>query len=161
MRFVPSKTPEQQSCLTDPLVSHEAQPQNPARALAHVGARQIRPHSPDFIGGLYPLALGRLGRLAHAFDQIAIEVATAARPTDHSAQIFKYPVGPNPGAAVLHSLTKRLEDHADGIENVAARPMADDMRFAAQMINRLVEEVGKAAATVNEAIAWLLEQATG
>ena len=61
----------------------------------------------------------------------------------------------------LAAFTKRLEDHADGIENLAARPMADDMRLAGQVINRLVEEIGKAAATVNEAIARLIEQATG
>jgi len=60
----------------------------------------------------------------------------------------------------LGALTKRLEDHADGIENLAARPMADDMRLAAQVINRLVEEIGNAAATVNEAIARLVDQAT-
>jgi hypothetical protein len=40
-------------------------------------------------------------------------------------------------------------------------PMADDMRLAALVINRLVEEIGNAAATVNEAIARLIEQATG
>jgi hypothetical protein len=61
----------------------------------------------------------------------------------------------------LAALTKRLEDHADGIENVAARPMADDMRLAALVINRLVEEIGNVATTVNEAIARLIEQATG
>jgi hypothetical protein len=61
----------------------------------------------------------------------------------------------------LAALTKRLEDHAEGIENLAARPMADDMRLAAVVINRLIEEIGNAAATTNEAIARLLEQATG
>ena len=61
----------------------------------------------------------------------------------------------------LAALSKRLEDHADGIENLAARPMADDMRLAALVINRLVEEIGNAAATVSEAIARLIEQATG
>jgi hypothetical protein len=45
----------------------------------------------------------------------------------------------------LAALTKRLEDHADGIENVAARAMADDMRLAAQIINRLVDEIRSAA----------------
>ena len=39
----------------------------------------------------------------------------------------------------LAALTKRLENHSDGIENLAARPMADDMRLAARAINRLVE----------------------
>jgi len=61
----------------------------------------------------------------------------------------------------LAALTKRLEDHAEGIENLAARPMADDMRLAVLVINRLVEEIGTAAATVNHAIARLAEQATG
>jgi hypothetical protein len=61
----------------------------------------------------------------------------------------------------LAALTKRLEDHADGIENIAARPMADDMRLAALVINRLVEEIGTAAAAVNQATARLIEQATG
>jgi len=57
----------------------------------------------------------------------------------------------------LAALTKRLEDHADGIENLAARPMANDMRLAAQVINRLVEEIGTAAATTNGAIAHLVD----
>ncbi|HKD26595.1 MAG TPA: hypothetical protein VKC66_11930 [Xanthobacteraceae bacterium] len=61
----------------------------------------------------------------------------------------------------LAALTKHLEDHAEGIENLAARPMADDMRLAALVINRLVEEIGNAAATTNEAIARLLEQGMG
>jgi hypothetical protein len=61
----------------------------------------------------------------------------------------------------LAALTKRLEDYADCIENLAARPMADDMRLAAQVINRLVEAIGTTAATINHAIARLLEQATG
>jgi hypothetical protein len=39
--------------------------------------------------------------------------------------------------------------------------MADDMRLAALVINRLVEEIGNVATTVNEAIARLIEQATG
>jgi len=61
----------------------------------------------------------------------------------------------------LGALTKRLEDHADGIENLAARPMADDMRLAALVINRLVGEIGTAASAINHAIAGLVEQATG
>jgi hypothetical protein len=61
----------------------------------------------------------------------------------------------------LGALTERLEDHADGIENLAARPMADDMRLAAQVINRLVEEIGTTASAINHTIARLLEQATG
>jgi hypothetical protein len=55
------------------------------------------------------------------------------------------------------ALTKRLEDHADGIENVAARPMADDMRLAARVINQLVEEIRTTAATTNGAIAHLVD----
>jgi hypothetical protein len=57
----------------------------------------------------------------------------------------------------LAALTKRLEDHADGIENVAARLMADDMRLGAQVINRLVEEIRTAATTSNGALAHLFD----
>jgi len=57
----------------------------------------------------------------------------------------------------LAALIKRLEEHADGIENVAARPMADDMRLAAQVINRLVEEIRTAATTTNGAVAHLVD----
>jgi hypothetical protein len=57
----------------------------------------------------------------------------------------------------LADLTKRLEGHADGIENLAARPMADDMRLAAQVINRLVGEIRTAAMTTNGAIAHLVD----
>jgi hypothetical protein len=57
----------------------------------------------------------------------------------------------------LAAVTKRLEDHADGIENVAARPMADDMRLAAQVINQLVDEIRTAAVTTNGAIAHLVD----
>jgi hypothetical protein len=56
----------------------------------------------------------------------------------------------------LAALTKRLEEHADGIENLAARPMADDMRLAALVIDRLVGEIRTAAATTNAAIAHLV-----
>ena len=58
----------------------------------------------------------------------------------------------------LAALAKRLEDHADGIENLAARSMADDMRLAAQVINRLIEEIRTAAATTNGTIAHLVDQ---
>jgi uncharacterized protein Yka (UPF0111/DUF47 family) len=58
----------------------------------------------------------------------------------------------------LAALTKRLEEHADGIENLAARLMADDMRLAAQVIKRLVEEIRTAATTMNGAIAHLVDQ---
>jgi hypothetical protein len=57
----------------------------------------------------------------------------------------------------LAALTKRLEDHADGIENLAARAMADDMRLAAQIISLLVEEIRTTAATTNGAIAHLVD----
>jgi uncharacterized protein Yka (UPF0111/DUF47 family) len=57
----------------------------------------------------------------------------------------------------LAALTKRLEDHADGIENVAARAMADDMRLAAQIINRLVDEIRRAATATNGAVAHLVD----
>jgi hypothetical protein len=58
----------------------------------------------------------------------------------------------------LAALTKRLEDHADGIENLAARPMVDDMHLASLVINRLVEEIRTAATTTNGAIAHLVDQ---
>jgi hypothetical protein len=57
----------------------------------------------------------------------------------------------------LAALTKRLEGHADGIENLAARPMAEDMRLGAQVINRLVDEIRTAATTTNGAIAHLVD----
>ena len=57
----------------------------------------------------------------------------------------------------LTALTKRLEEHAEGIENLAARPMADDMRLAAQVIKRLVREIHTAATTTNGAIAHLVD----
>jgi hypothetical protein len=57
----------------------------------------------------------------------------------------------------LAALTKRLENHADGIEKLAARSMADDMRLAAQVINRLVEEIRTAATTTNGAIAHVVD----
>ena len=57
----------------------------------------------------------------------------------------------------LAALTKRLAEHADGIENVAARPMADDMRLAAQVISRLVVVIRTAAMTTNGAIAYLVD----
>jgi hypothetical protein len=57
----------------------------------------------------------------------------------------------------LTALTKRLEDHADGIENLAARALADDMCLAAKVIKRLVEEVRTAATTTNGAIAHLVD----
>jgi uncharacterized protein Yka (UPF0111/DUF47 family) len=57
----------------------------------------------------------------------------------------------------LAALTKRLAEHADCIENPAARLMADDMRLAAQVINRLVEEIRTAAMTTNGAIAQLVD----
>src|SRR5262252_10351430 len=61
----------------------------------------------------------------------------------------------------LAALTKRLEDHAEGIDTLAARAMADDMRLAARVINRLVEEIGTAAAAINHAITRVIEQTTG
>ena len=57
----------------------------------------------------------------------------------------------------LAALTKRLAEHADGIENLAARSMADDMHLAAQVINRLVEEIRTAAVATNGAIAHLVD----
>jgi len=58
----------------------------------------------------------------------------------------------------LVALTKRLGDHADGIENLAARPMADDMHLASLVINRLIEEIRTAAMATNGAIAHLVDQ---
>jgi hypothetical protein len=57
----------------------------------------------------------------------------------------------------LAALTKRLEDHSDGIENLAARAMADDMRLGAQVINQLVDGIRTAAVTTNGAIAHLVD----
>jgi uncharacterized protein Yka (UPF0111/DUF47 family) len=57
----------------------------------------------------------------------------------------------------LAALTKRLAEHADGIENLAARPMAHDMRLAAQVINRLIEEIRTAAVAANGAVAHLVD----
>jgi hypothetical protein len=39
--------------------------------------------------------------------------------------------------ADFDQLAARLSDHADGIENIAARPMADDMKLAAKAIDTL------------------------
>jgi uncharacterized protein Yka (UPF0111/DUF47 family) len=61
----------------------------------------------------------------------------------------------------LTALTERLDKHADGIENVAAKPMADDMRLAAMAINRLIIEIRKAAASTNDAIARLVDHVGG
>jgi hypothetical protein len=36
-------------------------------------------------------------------------------------------------------LADRLIAHADGVENIAARPMADDMRLAARLISTLLQ----------------------
>ena len=41
-------------------------------------------------------------------------------------------------AEALTALTGRLVSHAEGIENIAARPMAEDMRLAAQAIKHLM-----------------------
>jgi hypothetical protein len=40
--------------------------------------------------------------------------------------------------ADFDQLADRLIAHADGIENIAARPMADDMRLAAKLIGTLL-----------------------
>ena len=40
--------------------------------------------------------------------------------------------------ADFDQLANRLTDHADGIENIAARPMADDMRLAAKVISTML-----------------------
>jgi hypothetical protein len=61
----------------------------------------------------------------------------------------------------LTALAARLIKHADSIENVTARAMADDMRLAARAIDRLVIEIHKAAATTNDAIARLVEHVGG
>jgi len=61
----------------------------------------------------------------------------------------------------LQALAERLEAHAESIENVAAKPMADDMRLAAIAINRLIIEIRKAATSTNDAIARLVEHIGG
>ncbi len=69
---------------------------------------------------------------------------------------------PTPQTKVeLVALAKRLDEHADGIENVAAKAMADDMRLAARAIDRLVIEIRTAAAATNDAIARLVEHVGG
>jgi len=40
--------------------------------------------------------------------------------------------------ADFDQLANRLADHADRIENIAARPMADDMRLAAKVISTML-----------------------
>jgi hypothetical protein len=45
---------------------------------------------------------------------------------------------------VLTALAARLAEHADGIENIAAREMANDMASAARAIDRLVAGIHKA-----------------
>jgi hypothetical protein len=45
--------------------------------------------------------------------------------------------------AELLALVQRLNNHADGIENIAAMPMASDMRLAAQAIIRQLEQLGE------------------
>src|SRR5260221_9407374 len=44
----------------------------------------------------------------------------------------------------LTGLAARLAEHADGIENLAAREMANDMASAARAIDRLVAGIRKA-----------------
>jgi len=41
--------------------------------------------------------------------------------------------------ADVDQLANRLADHADGIENIAARPMADDMKLAAKLISTMLQ----------------------
>jgi hypothetical protein len=43
------------------------------------------------------------------------------------------------------------------VSYIAARPMADDMRLAARVINRLVEEIRTVATTTNGAIAHIVD----
>jgi hypothetical protein len=88
---------------------------------------------------------------------------TAAAVTAAKKRTFTMAADQNPSSLRLKhidlaALTKRLEDHADGIENAAARAMADDMRLASQVINQLVEEVRTAATTTNGAIAHLVDK---
>ena len=53
-------------------------------------------------------------------------------------------------AEALTALSGRLVSHAEGIENIAARPMAEDMRLAAQAIRldrRALASCGRAHTT--------------
>jgi len=50
--------------------------------------------------------------------------------TAHNLTVFEL--------ADFDQLADRLTNHADGIENIAARPMADDMRLAARLISTLL-----------------------
>jgi hypothetical protein len=53
-------------------------------------------------------------------------------------------------------LANRLADHADGIENIAARPMADDMRLAAKLIDTL-----RRTGVIHSALALVENQGDG
>ena len=54
-------------------------------------------------------------------------------------------------AADLTALAARLAEHADGIENMAAKAMADDMAAAARAIDKLIAGIRKAAAQTSDA----------
>jgi hypothetical protein len=51
---------------------------------------------------------------------------------------------------VLTALAARLAEHADGIENIAAQGMAQDMASAAREIDRLVAGILKAVDTTTD-----------
>jgi hypothetical protein len=55
-----------------------------------------------------------------------------------------------PGGGNLAALSARLADHADGIENMAAREMANDMASAAGAIDKLVAGIRKAASSTKD-----------
>ena len=80
---------------------------------------------------------------------MANEDSTSTTPTPQTTKVD------------LTALAERLARHANSIENITAKPMADDMRLAARVIDRLVIEIRKAASTTNDAIARLVEQVGG
>ena len=63
------------------------------------------------------------------------------------------PTNPTPQLkpAELSALAARLAEHADGIEYIAAKAMADDMAAAAGAIDRLVAGIRQAAADTTDA----------
>ena len=88
----------------------------------------------DFVGRQHAVALDRLGRLAHALDEVAVEIAAAPRPAHHGADILEQPVRLDVGAAVLHrvdasgdvaAMQFRQLHGADHVADVLPQPASD------------------------------------
>ena len=81
-----------------------------------------------------------------------------------SSSISASPIGSSLSADELNALADRLADHADGIVNVAAHEMEQDIRLAASALRQvklppplalvpaLHQEIERAAASCNDAI---------